>query len=201
MKTNLMTLLSAFSLGVLCCSVGNAQDDQAASVPSPLAVPGSNPFGNTYNRGGGLSRQIEAMKHELQEATTDDDKQKIKVTLEALVSKEYDERLAAYAEHLDQLEAKLLQMREQLVKRQDAKKEMVSLRMQFLEAEANGLGWPSDGRFQMGFGVDYQYSPYGGGPRGGVPIAVPGPSAIGGGFPASRPVSGVDASDRSGRSK
>lgn len=64
-------------------------------------------------------------------------------TLTELLRGDYDARLDGYEEYLNQLEAKLVEMRSKLKKRREAKDEMIKLRVKVLEAEAEDLGWPA----------------------------------------------------------
>ena len=63
--------------------------------------------------------------------------------LRNLLSDDYDDRLASYDEYLGELEKQIDEMRIKLEKRRRAKPEMIDLRVQVLEAEADDLGWPT----------------------------------------------------------
>lgn len=100
----------------------------------------------------------------LKDAETSSETAEAEKELRTALENDYDSRLAAYEESLDQLEAKLKEMRNQLNRRREAKDDMVSLRLQVLKAEADDLGWPS----QMpatydadGYSTPFNYAPSG----------------------------------------
>lgn len=78
----------------------------------------------------------------LRQADTSADRADAEAKLEELLSSDYDDRLKGYDDYLNELEEKVTKMRSQLQKRRDAKAEMIQLRIQVLESEAEDLGWP-----------------------------------------------------------
>ncbi len=88
----------------------------------------------------------------LRKAKTDEEKADARKQLNSALGDEFDEYLKHQAKELDRLEAKVKKLRGQWDKRREAKDELVALRIQTLENEANGLGWPagSGNNFWMG---------------------------------------------------
>ena len=85
----------------------------------------------------------------VRQAKSEEERSKTTEKLTKLLSDDYDARLEGYDEYLNQLEAKLVEMRSKLQKRREAKDQMIKLRIKVLEAEAEDLGWPErmSGRF------------------------------------------------------
>ena len=70
------------------------------------------------------------------------DKEDIVDELRKQLKEAYDASLASHEKNLEQMEAKLKKLREQLDKRRAAKNKIVDLRIEVLVNEAEGLGWP-----------------------------------------------------------
>ena len=103
----------------------------------------------TYARDSGKTQQA---IEDLRKAKTDEEKADARKQLNSALGDEFDEYLKHQAKELDRLEAKVKKLRGQWDKRREAKDELVALRIQTLENEANGLGWPAGGgnNFWMG---------------------------------------------------
>ncbi len=111
--------------------------------PAPMAT------ALTYARDSGKTQQA---IEDLRKAKTDEEKADARKQLNSALGDEFDEYLKHQAKELDRLEAKVKKLRGQWDKRREAKDELVALRIQTLENEANGLGWPAGGgnNFWMG---------------------------------------------------
>jgi hypothetical protein len=81
----------------------------------------------------------------LRKAETDEEKHAARKELASALGDEFDQHLEDQAEELKRLEARLEKLRGQWEKRRDAKDELVELRLQTLENDVNGLGWPAGG--------------------------------------------------------
>ena len=79
----------------------------------------------------------------LRNAKTDEDKAEAREALQGSLGEEFDEFLKHQSDELDRMEKKLGKLRKQLDKRREAKDDLVSLKLQTLVNEVNGLGWPS----------------------------------------------------------
>lgn len=90
-----------------------------------------------------LDREIEDAAKALRQAEDRTEREDAKESLVELLSKDYDDRLAGYQASIDELEEKLSEMKDKLERRRRAKNEMIDLRIQVLEAEAEDLGWPA----------------------------------------------------------
>lgn len=123
-------------------------------MDSPLraqlyTAPATANFAFTYDSD---SRKTQQAIDKLRKAKTDEEKADARKQLSAALGEEFDEYLEHQAKELDRLEAKVKKLRGQWDKRREAKDDLVALRMQTLENEANGLGWPAGGgnNFWMG---------------------------------------------------
>ncbi len=89
------------------------------------------------------SSEINKVIRQLKEAKDDDAREAALDALQTALAADYDTRLDAYETEIDRMQSELDEMRDLLVRRRAAKRDMIQLRMQLLEAEAVGLGWPS----------------------------------------------------------
>lgn len=97
-----------------------------------------------FARGPGSDRTRKAMQ-KLQNAESNDDKEEARADLKEALAEEFDEYLDHQKKELERMEEKLNKLRDQWSKRRDAKDDLVARRLQMLEDEAEGLGWPSRG--------------------------------------------------------
>lgn len=88
-------------------------------------------------------QEIQQAAKSLRQADSSTEKREAEDKLRSLLADDYDSRLDGYAEHLDELEKSLADMRAKLKRRREAKSEMIDLRVKVLIAEADDLGWPS----------------------------------------------------------
>jgi hypothetical protein len=111
-----------------------------SQVPGPDGL--FQQHGVIVGHGPGFDKTHKAVA-KLRAAKSDDDKAEAREELKAALEEQFDEYLEHQSKELERLEAKLSKLRDQWEKRKDAKDEVVELRLQTLENEANGLGWPS----------------------------------------------------------
>ena len=100
---------------------------------------------------------------QLKASETESDRENAEDAMRSALSEDYDASLDKYEEYLEQMEAKIKQLKNQLEKRRQAKMELVDLRLQMLVNEANGLGWPNsrtNGVFGQNFNGGPQWQPF-----------------------------------------
>ncbi|HEY6563760.1 MAG TPA: hypothetical protein VIY86_04650 [Pirellulaceae bacterium] len=88
----------------------------------------------------------------LQNAKSDEDRDRAKSRVRALLSQEFDRMIEQEAKSLDQLEKRLDKLRDQIERRREAKSKLVDLRFETLMNEAHGLGWPGGQESHAWFG-------------------------------------------------
>ncbi len=150
-------------------------DEDEEEVPPPLGAstqwqlaspqPAQFPYlpGNRRAQAVDSAQSTRPSQSELQKAIaqlraseTESDREKAEDAMRLALSEDYDASLDKYEEYLEQMEAKIKQLKNQLEKRRQAKMELVDLRLQMLVNEANGLGWPNsrtNGVFGQNFNV------------------------------------------------
>jgi hypothetical protein len=155
-RTCLLTLAATLLCPVL--AVAQPPDSgvpRPAAVPAVPVVPGvsgiyspSGPqVGNTWlnlQRGVAENDEMRKVLNAIKDAESNTDKQESITKLRGLLEEQYDDSLDAYGRHLDEMEKKIAELREQLQRRRDARAEMVDLRVKMLVSEAEGLGWPDE---------------------------------------------------------
>lgn len=101
---------------------------------------------------GNLIRQIkEAENDEEREAAIDEARQELEEV--------YDQYLESSEQQIEQLEKQLEELRSHLEKRREAKSRLVDLKLELLISQADGIGWPGDGRFPGGGAMSVFSSP------------------------------------------
>lgn len=85
-----------------------------------------------------LERQIKYLK----KARTDEQKETVKQRIRKELVQQYDGYLAASADELKNLEARLEKLRGKLSVRKESKEKMIDLELQRIVNEAEGLAWP-----------------------------------------------------------
>lgn len=78
----------------------------------------------------------------LRGAKSDEEREKARTEVRRLLGEEFDRMIKAEEQSLASLEARLAKLREQVVRRREAKSKLVDLRLETLENEIQGLGWP-----------------------------------------------------------
>ncbi len=112
---------------------------QGVSSPHPMTA-----YAFSFGSGGASESNHKAVA-KLRAAKSDEDKAEAREELQAALGEEFDEFLKHQSDELDRMEKKLSNLRDQLDKRRDAKDDLISLRLQTIENEVNGLGWPAGG--------------------------------------------------------
>ena len=105
-----------------------------------------------------LRNRIAMATGKLKSATGEDERNAAKSELSIALSDDYDARMDEYQVYLDDLESKLAEMKAKLQRRRQAKDDMVRLRLQVVEAEADELGWPTSLGGMPGFGPGWYFS-------------------------------------------
>ena len=90
-----------------------------------------------------LQQRINDSAKRLRESNGSSESTTITLELTNLLEQDYEARLADYQQDLVQLEQQLKLMKVKLQRKRNAKADMIKLRIEFLKAEADDLGWPS----------------------------------------------------------
>lgn len=123
-------------------------------------------------------KELQGLIEVLHSDKTAGEKEKAKGSLGALLQKQFTRDVERREKEVAELEERVKKLRSQLEKRKEAKEKIISLRLTTIQNEAEGLGFPEEGR--GGGNGPYVFekpvapgaSPYGGG---GVPQPVPVP--------------------------
>lgn len=67
---------------------------------------------------------------------------KLRAEIERGLSEQYDRHLSQHVQQVEELEARVAKLRQQLDRRQAAKARLVELRLELMLSQADGLGWP-----------------------------------------------------------
>lgn len=67
---------------------------------------------------------------------------KMRAEIERGLSEQYDRHLSQHVQQVEELEARVAKLRQQLDRRQAAKARLVELRLELMLSQADGLGWP-----------------------------------------------------------
>lgn len=89
------------------------------------------------------SSDVARAVHAYRSADSEDGRTSARKQLSDALGAEYDALLQQHEQHLNQMEERLRKLRDQLAKRREARDDMVSMRLQWMLSEADGLGWPS----------------------------------------------------------
>ena len=144
-----------FLVAILTTSQLKAQPDEARLARPTPPQPAQTQYTPVQNRATGVvtyerrpignqqkARQRVQLATQKLKNSDSSNRDEAKEELRKALSAEYDEVLAQYDKNLDRLAKQLQAMQEKLEKRKSAKDDMIKLRMQVLEAEADDLGWP-----------------------------------------------------------
>jgi thymidylate synthase len=88
-----------------------------------------------------LSAQAEALAHQLAEAGSDGDRDKIKDQLTEVLTKQFDQRQKRHQEEIKQLESQIKKLQDLVDKRQENRREIIGARLNQIVKESQGLGW------------------------------------------------------------
>jgi Xaa-Pro aminopeptidase len=84
---------------------------------------------------------IAPIVHQLKEAKSDSEVEKIKAQLDAALEKAFAMRQRRHTREIEELEAKVKTLKELVAKRQEKRREIVANRREQILREAQGLGW------------------------------------------------------------
>jgi hypothetical protein len=107
-------------------------------LPGGMAMPP----GGTYPRR--PDRMIDDLIAKWMASQNDSDRGKNEQELRATLTKQFQERLGVQEKEIEQLEARVKQLREKLELRRKHQDEIITFRIQQLFREAQGLGWGSE---------------------------------------------------------
>jgi hypothetical protein len=88
-----------------------------------------------------LAHQANELAHKLRDAKGDNDKDKLKTKLTETLEKQFDVRQKRHTTEIDNLEAQVKKLKELVQKRQEARRDIITKRLDQLQREAEGLGW------------------------------------------------------------
>jgi hypothetical protein len=104
-------------------------------------LPGHTPFTKSLVEDQQLAHQANELARKLREAKTDAEKDKLKARLTETLEKQFDLRQKRHTTEIENLEAQVKKLKELVQKRQEARRDIISKRMDQLQREAEGLGW------------------------------------------------------------
>ncbi len=129
----------------------NAVNPGSDSVPDPGSRFAQPNFGYFYTppsfhisndwRGHNEEAAIAPIVHQLKEAKTDSEVEKITAQLDEALEKSFAMRQKRHAQEIEELEAKVKTLKELVAKRQEKRREIVANRREQILREAQGLGW------------------------------------------------------------
>lgn len=116
----------------------------------PIAAPllaNQNPFGVALQPDMQFPRLFNAdpmrsFVEKIRDAKDKEAKQEAIAQAKAALEKHYDKYIAAYEQQVDEMESRLEKLRDQLDKRKEAKDRLVSLKLEMITSQADGIGWP-----------------------------------------------------------
>ena len=138
--------------------IGPAATIRAAQPPRPtgnrlsFSQAPANPLGTTLVAptsrvaGFAVSDPMDSFVKKIRDAKSEDDKQDAIEDARATLEKQYDRYLEGYQKQVDEMEARMQKLRDQLEKRKNAKDRLVDLKLEMLLSKADGLGWPEVNR-------------------------------------------------------
>ncbi len=92
------------------------------------------------------SNPMDDATRKLKEAESSEDREQAMDEIRLQLEKQYDEFLAANEKQVEELQERLDKLREQLVRRREAKEKMVDLELERVVNESDGLIWPDRDR-------------------------------------------------------
>jgi hypothetical protein len=139
--------LAAFAAAVL--AQGQTAAPQRRPAPVETYDSAGSPRSNPYTKYRDPSehvreRRIAELLAKWKETEDPADRRKLEESLRGTVKEEFEARLGFHEKEVEQLEARVKQLREQLERRRDKQDEIVDFRVQQLLREAQGLGWGTE---------------------------------------------------------
>lgn len=119
----------------------DGQEIREVLATGPKEVRGFSLFGNV-KQNSELQKAIEKYRDKDAEGK---DKVEAKWAIDAVLGKQFDDDMDQRAKQVAELEKKVTALKEQIVKRKEAKKKIIDLRFEVLMNEMEGLGFPSSG--------------------------------------------------------
>lgn len=123
-----------------------------ALPPTEIRVPdGHRMAARSVNLSGNLNPENHFRQMELQQAVAQykqadnaEARQREQENIAAILGAHYDSYLKSQEEQIQQLEERVVKLREQFDRRRDAKQRLLELKLEMIISQAEGLGWPGD---------------------------------------------------------
>lgn len=145
LSKSLMALVAITCIGPsgFAQNSGQAQNLYYYGTPAAVFQSKSKPNSEALRAYEVIQNKVNEAKSNLKNADNSEDRAEARDALAAALAEDYDARLDQYEAEIKRMEEELKAMRKKLDRRRSAKAEMIQLRMQLLEAEADDLGWPA----------------------------------------------------------
>ncbi len=88
-----------------------------------------------------LAHEADQLKHNLERAQSDAQRSELRTKLAENIGKQFDLRQKRHGSEIEALETQVKKLKELVRKRQEAREEIVSRRVEQTLREADGLGW------------------------------------------------------------
>lgn len=155
MKTKFLVMAFSIALGItaiVASAPGRSLSAQERGDPPPpprfwesdLAFPHPgllNGFPKSVAEEQQLTHQASELARKLREAKSEVDKDKLRTLLTEALDHQFDLRQKRHKAEIENLEAQVKKLKDLVQKRQDARREIISKRLDQLQREAEGLGW------------------------------------------------------------
>ena len=106
-------------------------------APNPFGVPPYSQFARFPQ-----ADPMQSFVDKIRNAEDEDAKQDAIDQAKAALEKHYEKYIDAYEQQVDEMESRLQKLRDQLDKRKEAKNKLVSLKLEMITSQADGIGWP-----------------------------------------------------------
>jgi hypothetical protein len=116
------------------------------ATPGELPQPSDPTLGTAIAPASSHQVEVDAAARKLRAAKTDDEKRSAKAELRKALAQIFALDMKARRAQADQIEARLAKLREQYQAREKAKDEIIDRRLQSIEQDAAGLGFPGTGK-------------------------------------------------------
>ena len=156
MKRKRIAVGASVCLAALVAAALGQSSDAVKQLNKQLNLPPSsrvdvrNRF-DVQERGHDSGRAVSELLRKWKAAGSESDRAKVEKELRAVLKSQFEARLGAHQKEIEQLEAKVKQLREQLELRRKKQDEIVDFRLQQLLREAQGLGWGTEPVTRQGF--------------------------------------------------
>ncbi|MEQ1826195.1 MAG: hypothetical protein ABL921_09615 [Pirellula sp.] len=130
----------------------NIQQGTAIGYQAPSYPPGIPTAGFPIGPIQGMSEETRQAIAKLQSTnSSESDKAEAKETIRQYLKEIFDKDQKSRRDHVARLEEQIQRLKQQLDKRQDARSKLIELRLQLLENEGEGLGFPDSWRDMQSF--------------------------------------------------